>query len=111
MHDLLLTGPVGSRRHVLEKTCQESHGHLHNYDHVTVVVLGGIRVTIYREKDGPVESQQDYFPGSDPIPIANHKYHTIKALADNTVYHCIFSHRDFDGLVTQTYQGNVTAYV
>lgn len=110
MRDLILTGPVGSRPHLLAKTCEESVGHQHNYDHVTIVVLGGIKVTIRVTPGGPIESEQEYYPGSDPVFIAAHKFHTIKALADNTMYHCIFSHRDFGGLVTQTYSGNIHSY-
>lgn len=108
--DLLLVGPHGVRIHTLEKTCQESVGHTHNYDHNTVVVTGGIKVTTRATADGPIEIEQEYFPGSLPIYIAAHKFHTIKALADNTTYFCMFSHRDFGGMVTQTYSGNVHSY-
>lgn len=110
MSDIAIIGPVGVRRHVLEKTCQESVGHAHNYDHVTTVVCGGIHVTIRETPDGPIVFERDYLPGSAPIHIAANRYHTIKALFDNTVYFCTFSHRDFGGLVTQEYMGNVAAY-
>lgn len=109
--DLAIEGPVARRKFVLEHKCQESVGHTHNYDHSTVVVCGGIRVTIRDSADGPVVSEQEYYPGSDLVFIANNKYHTIKALEDNTVYFCLFSHRDFNGLVTQKYMGNAGANV
>ena len=108
--DLAIGGNIGRRRHVLDKTCMESVGHQHNYDHSTIVVCGGIKVTIRDTADGPVESERDYLPGSDPIFIAAKKFHTIKALKDNTVYFCIFSHRDFNGVVTQEFMGNTKAY-
>lgn len=110
MSDLAIGGPVGRRRFVLEKTCEESVGHQHNYDHATIVVCGGIKVTIRDTEDGPIVSERDYFPGADPIFIAAKKFHTIKALADNTVYFCLFSHRDFSGIVSQEYMGNQRAY-
>ena len=110
MDGTAIEGPFGRRRYVLEKTCQESVGHQHNYDHHTVVVCGGIKVTIRDTEDGPIVSERDYLPGSDLVFIAAKKHHTIKALFDNTVYFCLFSHRDFGGLVSQEYMGNQQAY-
>lgn len=108
--DVAIEGPIGRRRHILEKTCEESKGHEHKYDHSTIVVCGGIRVTIRDTEDGPITSERDYLPGSDPIFIAAKKFHTIKALFDKTVYFCLFSHRDFGGMVSQEYMGNQAAY-
>ena len=110
MSDVAINGPIARRRHVLEKKCQESVGHEHNYDHATIVVCGGIKVSIRDTADGPVVSERDYLPGSDPIFIAAKRHHTIKALFDNTVYFCLFSHRDFGGMVSQEYMGNQAAY-
>lgn len=107
---IAINGNIGRRRHVLEKTCQESIGHEHNYDHSTIVVNGGIKVTIRESLDGPIISERDYLPGSDLVFIAAKKFHTIKALFDNTVYFCLFSHRDFNGIVSQEYLGNTQAY-
>lgn len=110
MSDIAIEGPIGRRRHILPKTCDTCVGHQHNYDHSTIVVCGGIRVTIRDREDGPIVSERDYLPGSDPVFVAARKFHTIKALFDSTVYFCLFSHRDFDGMVSQEYMGNQEAY-
>ena len=110
--DLAIVGPIGVRRHVLEKTCNESEGHEHNYDHTTIVIRGSIRVTYSYPKDGEIAAGESReFAAGELIEIKANVHHTIKALEDNTVYYCIFSHRDFDGLVTQKYVGNSQAYV
>lgn len=109
---LALVGPLGIRRELLEKTCQESVGHTHNYDHTTIVIRGRLQIT-YRQlqADGTyaVIKTEEAAQGS-AVFIAAETHHTLKALDDNTQYMCVFSHRDFDGLVTQTYVGNAKAY-
>jgi quercetin dioxygenase-like cupin family protein len=111
--ELRQVGPIGFRRFVLEKTCNESEGHEHNYDHATIVVRGRIRVAYsYLNREGKeVKGETQEFCQGEVIEIKAKVRHTIKALDDNTVYLCVFSHRDFDGLVTQSYVGNTAAYV
>lgn len=109
---LALVGPLGIRRELLEKTCQEAVGHEHNYDHTTIVIRGRLQITFHQLQatgEWVAVSVREYEQGS-AIPILATVRHTIKALEDNTQYMCVFSHRDFDGLVTQNYVGNSTAY-
>lgn len=109
---LALIGPVGIRRELLEKVCNESVGHEHNYDHTTIVIRGRLRITYHQlQADGSwaVSKVEEASQGA-AVFIAAGLRHTLKALDDNTQYMCVFSHRDFDGLVTQDYVGNVRAY-
>lgn len=109
---LALVGPVGIRRELLEKTCQEAVGHTHNYDHTTIVIRGRLQITYHQlQTDGTwaVSKVEEASQGS-AVFIAATVRHTLKALDDNTQYMCVFSHRDFDGLVTQIYVGNAKAY-
>jgi quercetin dioxygenase-like cupin family protein len=96
---------------VLGKACESHKGHEHNYDHTTIVIRGRIKVCYEYEKDGQTVSGEsgEFGPGEDVFIRAKVR-HTIKALEDNTVYMCIFSHRDFDGVVVETYVGNQSAY-
>lgn len=111
MNDVAIKGPVAVRRFVLEKVCHESVGHEHNYDHLTIVVKGRLRVTYTYTKDGrEVSGSAEYSAGEDVV-IKAHVRHTLKALEDNTVYLCVFSHRDFDGVVSQSFVGNQSAYL
>lgn len=107
-----IKGPIGYRQFHLEKICQANEGHKHNYDHNTIVIRGSLRVIYKDEVDGKIveTESRDYYQG-EHIHIAKGKLHTIKALEDDTIYQCIFSHRDWDGQIIQTYIGNRSAYL
>lgn len=106
-----VAGPVYLRCFHLAEICHVSEGHQHHYDHLTLVVRGGIRVTYKYLKDGQiVEGETTDFGPGEHLTIKAEVFHTIKALAPDTVYVCIFSHRDFDGAVVQEYGGNTRAY-
>jgi hypothetical protein len=112
MQNELLSGPVFSRRFVLEHQCQESVGHAHNYDHSTLVLRGRILVISHEHRgEELIEVGRQEYGWGERCPMPAHRHHTIKALEPNTVYDCEFSHRDFDGLVSQRYVGNQQAYV
>ena len=110
MDALEIVGPIAVRRGTLEAICDESAGHEHNYDHVTLVLHGRIRVKYAWDEAGrTIEGQSKEFAAGETVHIKAKVRHTIKALDPNTRYVCIFSHRDFDGLVTQSYVGHVLA--
>lgn len=102
--ELFINGPVGYREFKLAKTCNVSENHRHNYDHVTIVIMGTVSITI-----NGIEGNKEYGPGA-VINVPATQEHTIKALTDNVRYLCVFSHRDFNGLVTQDYLGDHEAY-
>lgn len=102
------TGPIAYRQFVLPQTCQVSEGHSHNYDHTTFVHRGRLLVIAHTPEG--VETARVEYGAGEFVEIPSGLHHTIKALEDNTVYYCIFSHRDFDGLVSQRYVGNSAAY-
>lgn len=107
-----LAGPVGIRQFHAEKACVTHQGHEHNYDHTTIVIRGRLRVHYSYEKDGQiVEGDTVEFGQGEMIHIKSRVRHTIQALEDDTVYICVFSHRDFDGIVCEKYVGNQRAYV
>ncbi len=103
-NELFIDGPIGYREFELAKTCTVSENHRHNYDHVTVVITGRVSITIHG-----VDGAKEYGPG-EVIAVPAMQEHQIKALTDHVRYLCIFSHRDFSGLVTQAYAGNTAAY-
>ncbi len=96
-------GPLGIRPFEFASVCESHVGHQHNYDHTTIVICGRVRV-FYLDQD-----PQEYGPG-EYFAVPAKVFHTLKALEPNTKYLCVFSHRDFDGLVTQEYVGNPDAY-
>ena len=105
--DAALVGPIGVRRFVLEKKCHTGALHSHNYDHTTIVIHGRIQISMV--VDDVEQPSQEYSAG-ELVPIPAQSKHKIKALEDNSVYLCVFSHRDFEGLVSQWFVGNAAAY-
>lgn len=108
---LAIIGPIGARKFTLEKKCELNEGHQHNYDHVTIVIRGRVLVKYsYEDAGQKIEGESREFEAGEIITIKANVSHTIKALEDNSQYLCVFSHRDFDGLVTQKYAGNERSY-
>lgn len=108
---LAIAGPVGIRRGILEAVCEEDVGHEHNYDHLTIVLTGRLKVFYAFLQDGEaVEGESKAFSAGETVVILANVRHRLKALEQGTTYLCVFSHRDFDGLVTQAYEGNNSAF-
>jgi len=85
-------------------------GHLHEYDHTTVVTHGRAKILYEYMQDGVRVSGESSEIGhgcaKSYIAIKAEVLHTVKALEDDTQYLCMYSHRDFDGTVVQEYNGN-----
>ena len=112
MDDLKLIGPVGYRQFHLDKACERNSQHEHNYDHVWFLLRGQARVEYeYVDGDGSVRKGSSSHSAPDKVLIKAHVKHEIIAESDDVDYECIFSHRDFDGIVSQAYKGNTKAYV
>lgn len=102
------SGNVFIRSMTLAKAGDLTAGHTHNFDHTTIVFKGGIRITaklpngaeIVREATAPAH-----------FLIRAEVAHEIAALTDDTVYWCVYSHRDHQGEVVQVYDGFADAYL
>ncbi len=104
MTDVAIRGPIGTRTFHLQKKCETSEGHQHNYDHVTLIIRGRLKVTYSYIRDGQkVEGESREFGPGDDVIIKAEVFHTLKAMEDDTVYRCIYSHRDFNGVVVEKY--------
>lgn len=101
-------GPIQTRKFLLENVCESNVGHKHNYDHAMIVIRGRIQVLYRTQEGGPVHQSKSFEQG-EIVTVKAEVFHEVKALESNTQYICVFSHRDFDGLVTQTYNGNLQA--
>jgi quercetin dioxygenase-like cupin family protein len=67
------------------KTGDQNEGHVHNYDHVTLLAKGSVSVDV----DGVITE----FKAPQMIYIAKGKSHYIKALEDDTVACCVHALR------------------
>ncbi len=103
-------GPVACRSFELKKKCEENQGHRHNYDHVTFVQAGSLKVFWKTAPDDP-ENESRVFKVGEFFLVKKDVYHRIKAMKPGTRYVCVFTHRDFGGeTVVQEYNGYLDAY-
>ena len=89
-------GNIWVRQNTLDKG--ENHeGHLHKFDHVTLLVSGKIQVKI----EG---YEPTFYTAPTFVIIRKEFYHTITALEENTLYYCIYALRDVEGeVITDLY--------
>ncbi len=103
-----ILGPVGVREFETQ-ICQAYQGHLHEHDHTTFVMRGAVQVFYRRE--GEEERESRVYAAPARFAVLKGVYHRIVALEEGTVYWCVFSHRDLDGLIVEEYAGVDMAYV
>jgi quercetin dioxygenase-like cupin family protein len=82
---------VASRQMFFRYAGDYEQGHTHDYDHLTLLAAGSLRVT--------VDGQSTVFKAPHMIYIHKDKMHELVALEDHTVAFCIHARRDIDGNV------------
>lgn len=101
-------GNIFVRPNWLAKVGDQLPGHAHNFDHTTYVVTGSIRVRGVCPDGRVIEKT---FAAGQFCLIKADVEHTITALADDTLFHCIYAHRTPQGDVVQEFTGWEPAYV
>lgn len=88
------------------------HGHAHNFDHTTYVARGSVRVERLAP-DGTVERivVKRAGDGFNWLLIQAGVIHRLTALEDESMAHCIYSHRTPQGDVVVEHDGWSEAYV
>jgi quercetin dioxygenase-like cupin family protein len=83
------------RQMVFKKAGDANEGHEHNYDHVTLLTTGSVRVH--------VEGKTSDFVAPQMIYIQKGKVHYIEALEDNTIAFCVHAlrNKDTEDIITQ----------
>jgi len=91
--------------------------HRHNFDHTTYIARGRARIEVVEPDrvtaDGIVATwralrsvEKAAYELYNWVLITKGTYHRIIALEDDTIYHCIYSHRRADtGEVVEEYTG------
>lgn len=85
-------GNIWVKQNYLEKAGDTVGGHLHYFDHVSLLAKGSVEVSI----DG---KNPHVFNAPTFIVIRKNHRHEIKALEDDTSWYCVFAARDIDGNV------------
>lgn len=81
--------------------------HVHNFDHTTFVVKGSVHVKA-KHPDGTVEEKD--FDAISWFLVKAETRHEITALEDDTLFVCVYCHRDPQGRITQEVTGWEPAY-
>ncbi len=85
--------------------------HAHAFDHTTYVVRGAIRIEKLNADGSVAETvAKRAVDGDNWTLILAGVGHRITALEDNTLAHCIYSHRTPQGEVVQQFDGWFPAY-
>ena len=79
-----------------------TRSHKHNFDHTAIVFTGAVHVEATLP-DGTVREGDFFAPAY--FLIKKDVTHKITALADGTVYWCVFSHRTPQGEVIEVWDG------
>lgn len=92
IEELGYIGNIWVRQNYLEKAGDEVGGHVHYFDHVSLLAKGSVSVSI----DG---EEPHAFHAPTFIVIRKQHRHKITALEDDTSWYCVFAARDIDGSV------------
>jgi quercetin dioxygenase-like cupin family protein len=77
-----------SRQMHFERKGDVEQGHVHQFDHLTLLAAGSLKIT--------VEDRVTEFKAPHMIFIHKDKMHELEALEDNTVAYCIHAIRDME---------------
>jgi len=103
-----ISGNVFIRPNRLDKVGDRTAGHTHNFDHTTIVFSGAVHVRATLQSGVVIE--KDFAAPSHFLVKADVK-HEITATQPETVFWCVYAHRDPQGRVTQQTTGWPDAYV
>lgn len=98
-HELGFFGNIWVRQNVLHKAGDIAGGHKHEFDHVSLLTQGTVRVEV--EGYDPKEFTAPTF-----IIIKKEHEHDFVAMTDDVNWYCVFALRDLDGVVTDIYGDN-----
>lgn len=89
-HALGYFGNIWVRQNELKHAGEESLGHTHKFDHVSLLASGSVEVEI-------AGHPPKRFDAPTFIVIRKEYEHKFKALTDGVVWYCVFAIRDLDG--------------
>lgn len=103
-----ISGNVFIRPNYLAAVGDRIDGHTHAFDHTTIIFTGGVHVRALLP-DGTVLERD--FSAPSHFLVRAEVQHTIIAIAPDTTFWCVYSHRDPQGRVTLEKTGWEEAYM
>lgn len=107
-----ISGNIYIREGVLAKKGDFVDGHTHNFDHTTYIAHGSIKVEQLDDKGNVLkEAVKSSSTTKNWVLIKKDVVHRLTAMEDNSIYHCIYSHRTPQGDVVEEYDGWQSSYL
>ena len=103
-----ISGNIFIRPNHLEKVGDSTPGHTHNFDHTTIFFSGSFLVKA-KMPDGSVIERT--FKAPAHALIRADVEHDIIALENNSVFWCVYSHRNPQGEISEVNTGWLHGYV
>jgi len=105
------SGNIFIREMKFEKAGDIVEGHTHNFDHTTYVAHGSVKIESLNE-DGSVKQTviKRAVDGHNWVLIKADVCHRLTALEDNSMGHCIYSHRNPQAEIIEAYDGWMEGY-
>lgn len=102
-----VSGNIFIRPNYLDNVGDRIVGHKHCFDHTTIVFHGAVHV----KATGPSgEALEQDFEAPGHFLVKADWIHEITAIQPDTVFWCVYAHRDPQGRVTQEFTGWGKAY-
>jgi len=107
-----ISGNVFIRPQKLAKAGDKVEGHKHNFDHTTIVFSGAVHVRAVLPDGSIIERDfgEGTLHGLRHFLVKADVEHEITALADDTEFWCVYSHREPQGEITLANTGWEDAY-
>jgi hypothetical protein len=102
-----ICGNIFVRPNCLTNVGDRLPGHTHNFDHVMLVLKGSFLITV-KYPDGTARGRT--FKAPSWALIRAEMEHEVEALEKDSIFWCVYSHRDPQGRVTQEVTGWEEAY-
>ena len=109
--ETIVGGNIFIRKGQIEMAGETVDGHEHNFDHVTIVKSGSMRIEQLDEAGNVVRSVEKVASANNShVLILAGAIHRLTALEDNSSYWCVYAHRDPQGELVEHYDGWKEAY-
>jgi len=104
-----VSGNIYIRPCLLSKKGDKVQGHEHNFDHTTIFFSGSFHVKFYDPETG--ESREMDFAAPDFLLIKKNIHHEISSTSEGeSIFWCVYSHRDPNGEVVQEFSNRLESY-
>ncbi len=113
IHNLIVCGELALRPLVFGPAGSVVEGHTHNFDHMTYITHGKVRVEKLGDEGKVLKMVElDASEARNFVNIEAGVIHRLTSLTDGALGHCVYPHRDPEtNAIVRHYNGWEAAYV